>query len=121
MPSQSKSSVAEALSRFRAQFTHAFAMPKQDDLLSVEEVALLDRMAETVVRRGMAAPATLFLESVAPMNFLGSQLLHALVPLLNLACDSKDWDRAARLLECRGTLGRLAAMIEAKSTAASTR
>lgn len=68
-------------------------------------------MAETVVRRGLAAPATLFLESVAPLNFLGSQVLYGLAPLLRCACDRDEFDRAAQVLERRDSLTRLAALI----------
>lgn len=90
-------------------------MPVQDDSLSIGDLELLDRMAETVVRKDMAAPATLFLESVAPLNFLGSQVLHALSPLLNLACRASEFDRAARLLERRDSIPRLVKLIEAKA------
>ncbi len=125
MPSRPKPPFSHAMSRFRARLSdtlaHAFAIPSRADPLSADDLALLDRMAETVVRRGMAAPATLFLESVAPMNFLGSQVLHALTPLLNLACDATEFDRAARLLERRDTMSRLVALIEAKATTAARR
>lgn len=121
MPAPSHSKVSEAVRRFRAQLAHAFALPRHDDPLSADEQALLERMAETVVRRGMAAPAQLFLESVGPLNFLGSQALHALAPLLNLACETKDFERAAALLERRDSLSRLAALIDAKAKAATVR
>lgn len=121
MPAQLTSSLKLALSRFRVHLAHAFATPKSDDVLSIEDLALLERMAETVVRRGMAAPAALVLESVAPLNFLGSQLLYTLTPLLNMACDASEFERAARLLERRDTVSRLAALMEAKSTVAASR
>ena len=51
------------------------------------------------------------------MNFLGSQALHFLTPILNLACESREIERAAFLLERRDAIPRLIALIEAKSTA----
>ncbi len=107
--------LSRTVTRLKASVAHAFAVPSPDEPLSPADQALLERMAETVVRRGMAAPAAFFLESVGPLNFLGSQVLHGLAPLLNLACEAGEFDRAARLLERRESLSRLAALIEAKS------
>ncbi len=63
----------------------------------------------------MAAPATVFLESVGPMNFLGSQALHFLTPILDLACKTSEIEHVAHLLERRDTVPRLIVLIEAKS------
>ena len=95
----------------------AFAVRVEDEALTPEDVALLEKVARTVVDRRMASPANLFLESVGPMNFLGSQALHFLTPILNLACDTPEIERAAHLLERRDAMPRLIAFIEAKSAA----
>lgn len=94
----------------------AFAVKSPADVWSPEDLNLLDKVAHTVVARGMAGPAILFLESIGPMNFLGSQALHFLTPILNLACDVPELERAAHLLERRDAIPRLVALIEAKST-----
>jgi hypothetical protein len=99
----------------RASFRHAFAVPSAASSLTPEEQALLDRAASEIVRRGMTAPATVFLESMGPMNFLGSQALHVLSPLLDLAFKAEEIDQVARLLERRDTLARLITLIESKS------
>ena len=66
----------------RAGFKHAFAVrPEQQDFTTAD-LALLDRVARAIVTRGMATPATLFLDSMGPMNFLGSQALHFLTPII---------------------------------------
>jgi hypothetical protein len=98
----------------------AFAVESTDEGLSSEDQALLDKVAATVVARRMASPAMLFLESIGPMNFLGSQALHALTPILNLACHAREIERAAYLLERRDAIPRLLALIEAKSAAVPT-
>ena len=67
-----------------------------------------------IVKRGMAAPATVFLESMGPMNFLGSQALHFLTPIIEFAFNAKEVEQVARLLERRDTISRLIAMIEAR-------
>ncbi|MBI4401837.1 MAG: hypothetical protein HY581_09425 [Nitrospirae bacterium] len=105
------------MNRFRARLRHAFAMEPEGQPLSVEDVALLERVAEAVVARGMAAPAVVFLESMGPMNFLGSQALHFLTPVLEVVFPQPDIERVAHLLERRDTLTRLVAMIESRSEA----
>ena len=99
----------------REAFKVAFAVKATEQPWTPEDLGLLDRVAATIVARGMTSPAMLFLESVGPMNFLGSQALHFLTPMLNLACDTRDLEHAARLLERRDAMPRLVALIEAKS------
>ncbi len=104
------------LAQFRAGLRHAFAVEPETQPLAVEDVQLLERIAEVIVTRRMAAPATMFLESMGPMNFLGSQALHFLTPILDCAFNTKEVEQVARLLERRDTVTRLIAIIEAKST-----
>ena len=68
----------------------------------------------------MATPAILFLESVGPMNFLGSQALHFFTPILEVVFAQRDVERVALLLERRDTLSRLGAMIENRAGASRT-
>jgi hypothetical protein len=82
--------------------------------VNADDVEFMERMAEALVKRGMGAPATMFLESMGPMNFLGSQALHVLTPLVECAFDAKDMERLARLLERRDTVSRLIAFIETR-------
>ncbi|MGE0468118.1 MAG: hypothetical protein AB7L09_03545 [Nitrospira sp.] len=110
-----KGNAAEKLAKVRAGLRHAFAVRPEDQPLSIEDVQLLERIAETIVKRGMAAPATMFLESMGPMNFLGSQALHFMTPIIDCAFNVKEVEQVARLLERRDTVTRLIAVIEAKS------
>ena len=84
-------------------------------MFTTEDLTLLERVADAVVKRGMAAPATVFLESLGPMNFLGSQALYFLTPIVEWAFQAKEVEQVARLLERRDTLSRLIALIETKS------
>jgi hypothetical protein len=117
MASFTRASLTETWGKVREEFAHAFATQPKSESFSNEELALLDRMADAVVKRGMAAPATVFLESLGPMNFLGSQALHFLAPILEFALNVKELEQAARLLERRDTISRLISIIEAKSSA----
>ncbi|MBH0177872.1 MAG: hypothetical protein HP491_08390 [Nitrospira sp.] len=115
MRSLFKGITAEKLAHIQAGLRHAFAVRPETEPLSIEDVQLLERIAETVVKRGMAAPATVFLESMGPMNFLGSQALHFFTPIIECAFNVKEVEQVARLLERRDTVTRLIAIIEAKS------
>jgi hypothetical protein len=95
---------------------HAFSTQSAAQPLSGEDVELMERMADAIVKRGMAAPATVFLESMGPMNFLGSQALHFLTPIIECAFNAKEVEQVARLLERRDTVTRLIAVIEARSS-----
>lgn len=103
------------VTRLRDGLKRAFSLESQPEPLSREDELLLDRMASVVVSRGMARPTVLFLESLGPMNFLGSQALHFLTPILAMVCSTRELEQAARLLERRDALPRLVALIEAKS------
>jgi hypothetical protein len=48
------------------------------------------------------------------MNFLGSQALHFLTPILSVVFEQRDVERVALLLERRDTLSRLSALIETR-------
>lgn len=115
MLSLSKVTLSRTLHNLRASLKHAFAVPSDSAPLPIEDVTLLDRVASAIVTRGMAAPATVFLESMGPMNFLGSQALHFLTPILEFAFDAKEVEQVARLLEQRDTISRLITLIESKA------
>jgi hypothetical protein len=107
--------MAAKLAQLQAGFRHAFAVSPESQPLAVEDVELMERVAEVIVKRGMAAPATVFLESMGPMNFLGSQALHFFTPIIECAFNVKEIEQVARLLERRDSIPRLIAIIEAKS------
>ncbi len=115
MPLPSKVRVAQKLAQLQAGFRHAFAVRSDSQPLSMEDVELMERVADVIAKRGMAAPATVFLESMGPMNFLGSQALHFFTPIIECAFNVKEVEQVARLLERRETIPQLIAIIEAKS------
>ncbi|HJU05594.1 MAG TPA: hypothetical protein VJ692_10625 [Nitrospiraceae bacterium] len=112
-----KNNLAQRLSGLGARLRHAFAIEPEGRPLSLDDVALLERVADAVIARGMVTPATLFLESMGPMNFLGSQALHFLTPMLEVVFPARDLERVAHLLERRDTLSRLVTIIETRSEA----
>ena len=115
MTSFSKTSLAEKWDRVREGLSHAFSTTSGAEVFTAEDLALLERVADAVVKRGMTAPATVFLESLGPMNFLGSQALHFLTPIVEWAFNAREVEQVARMLERRDTISRLLAIIETKS------
>lgn len=111
-----KDHLTKRLRDLRTGLRHAFSTHSDSHPLSTDDVALMERIADVLVRRGMSAPATVFLESIGPMSFLGSQALHFLTPIIDCAFNAKEIEQVARLLEHRETISRLIAVIEARSS-----
>ena len=111
----SKENLSGKLADIRAGFRHAFATQPESLPFSKADEDLMARVADAIVKRDMAAPATVFLESMGPMNFLGSQALHFLTPIIECVFNVKEIEQVARLLERRETIPQLIAIIEAKS------
>jgi len=84
--------------------------------LSEEERAMLDDLAERIVHRRMIAPALFFLESVKPLAFASSQVMHFFRPIVQaIWTNPLTYDRVAQVLERRGSLELLLRRIEAKA------
>jgi len=101
----------------RQALAHAFALTPTGQPLSPEEAALLEKVADLIVRRDMVTPALLFLESLGPLTFLGSQVGHGMRPFLELFCDATEMERLATLLERRDSLEQLVLFIQKRTTA----
>src|SRR5262245_64461633 len=115
MTSFSKTTFARKWDKVCEELSHAFSTKSEAEVFASEDLVLLERVADAVVRRGMTAPATIFLESLGPMNFLGSQALYFLAPIVEWALNAKEIEHVARLLERRETIPRLITIIETKS------
>ena len=111
-----KDHITNRLRKLHQGLKHAFSTHSIQPPLTNEDLDLMDRVADTVVKRGMGTPATLFLESMGPMSFLGSQALHVLTPLIECVLDGKECQRLASLLERRDTLVQLVTLIERKAS-----
>jgi len=98
--------------KFCKEFGHAFALSPIEPAFAAEDAVLLEKVVRLIVKRGMALPALLFLESLGPLNFLGSQVLHGLRPFLELVCDATEMERLAAVLERRDCVPRLIALLQ---------
>ncbi len=80
--------------------------------LPAEEEAVLTKLANKVVERGMAVPAILFLESVKPLNFIGAQTMVFFEPIIQTVFNIRDYDIFRQALEKRETIEILLLKIE---------
>jgi hypothetical protein len=90
------------LSTWKDKWSHAFAIADDSETTWPQgERDLIDKLAQVVVRRRMTTVALMTLESSRPLNFVGSQALAFLAPLLTLIFSKADVDRFIQLLEKR--------------------
>ena len=75
--------------------------------LTDEDRELLRRLAVAIVLRRMGAPAMLFLQSLRPLNYIGSQALVFLRPFLTPLFNPRDYKRLAEIAERRQGIGAL--------------
>jgi hypothetical protein len=94
-------------------FKHAFATEgmKLEDC----DTDLIRKLADFVVRRNMSMPAIMFLESVRPLNFVGSQAMVFFKPIISRFFSREEYDKLATILEKREAIDLLIKEIEQKS------
>jgi len=85
---------------------------QEDELSDEERDAILERIAQGIVQRGMAAPAVLFLELNKPLSFVASQSLIVLSPFIAPFVGLENVHRYSRLLEKRENVELLIERIE---------
>ena len=101
-------------------FRDAMKIPEQGPLPE-EEQAVLDKLAKKVVEKSMTVPAIVFLESVKPLNFVGSQAMVFFEPIVQSLFNLRDYDTLRTALEKRQTLEILIQKIEAMDVVAQAR
>jgi hypothetical protein len=70
-----------------------------EDIPESEQHALLEKLAQWIVRRSLTTPAIIFLETGKPLNFLGSQLLLAFSPFIQAFFKGEQYHKIALILE----------------------
>ncbi|MBU0692455.1 hypothetical protein KKC97_07690 [bacterium] len=88
--------------------------PMPPGYLTREQIELFDRLASLVVKKRLTAPAILFLESVRPLNFVGSQAMLFFAPMVHALFTVQQYDLIQKALERRETLGYLTDLLECK-------
>ena len=96
---------------------HAFALEGPLGPLTEDDRALLLRVAVTIDRRGMSAAAIFFLESLRPLNYIGSQAMVFLRPLLTMIFSLPEYEQLTAIMERREAIRALVDEIEAAMAA----
>ncbi len=81
--------------------------------LTAYQEEILTKIAQKVVSWKMSVPAILFLESVKPLNYVGSQMMAFFEPFVQAVFSWKDYDEIRMMMEERGTVEKLLQRIEA--------
>jgi hypothetical protein len=75
--SNKEESLKKPVSR-REKWRHAFAIgPEYEERITEEDEEIIDAFARAIVKRGLAAPATLWFVTLKPLSFLGASALQA--------------------------------------------
>jgi len=98
--------------KLKKYIKHAFSFSDGLNEVTEDDYNLLDRLAGFVVRRKMAVPATMFLESVWPLNFVGSSIMSFFRPTLGFLFNRFEYERIEKLLEKRCSIKLLIDRIE---------
>jgi hypothetical protein len=96
----------------REWLKHAFAVDDGPLEPTPGQTALVDHLAKEVVRRGLTAPALMFLGMSEPLNYVTSQAIHFFTPMINAVVDSHAHETLAELLEHRGAIEFICRRIE---------
>ncbi|OHB74481.1 MAG: hypothetical protein A2Z34_08305 [Planctomycetes bacterium RBG_16_59_8] len=96
----------------KEKLRHAFAVESPEDAISAEDRRILEKVAREVVRRRLTTPALMFLESVRPLNFFGSQAMVFLQPIAAFVVSPQEVERFALILEKRKSIDTLMEIIE---------
>ena len=86
-----------------------------------QDEALLLAVARRVARLHMEVPAVLFLESVRPLSFVGSQAMVFFQPFAQSLFPWNQYERFTQLLSERENLDRLTRLIENEADAREAR
>jgi hypothetical protein len=87
-------------------------LPSDSKELTPAEAELLRRIAEKVVRWQMTVPAILFLESVKPLNYIGSQMMVFFEPFVSAVFNVTEYNLFRQMMEKRENTERLLQKIE---------
>ena len=90
---------------WREKIRHAFAVdaPGPAEPTDSQRV-VVEKLLTTIVERGMAQPAGIFLESWRPLGVLTGQGMQALSPFAGILLDQNAWKEVANYFEKRGAI-----------------
>lgn len=98
----------------RQGFKHAFSVGTscENTTLSEKEQVLISKLVTIVGKRKLTVPASLFLESVQPLNYIGSQMMVFFRPFLTFFFTPTEYDLLQGILEKRDGIKRIIEELE---------
>jgi len=63
-----------------------------------EAIERIEKISKYIVKKKMAAPAIMTIESLRPLNFIGSQFMYFLAPFAEFFFNEKEYEEFAALL-----------------------
>ena len=91
---------------------HAFALGPPEAEPTERQRQIVDGVCDAIVRRRMAMPARMFLETCRPLNFMGAQALHFFGPFISALTDADGHRQFAAFLEQRGSIDYICRRLE---------
>jgi len=86
-----------------------------EESLTEGERELLDELADGISKRRLTPAALFFCESMKPLGFIGSQVLHFFRPMVEIIwSDPVRYKRLTMVLERRGSIELLCRRLEAR-------
>lgn len=83
-----------------------------EEVLSPKQEEILDKISKKVVQWKMAVPAIMFLESVKPLSYLGSQVMVFFEPFVHALFNLPEYSEFQQMMERRENVERLLQRIE---------
>ncbi len=102
-----------------ANMRHAFAVEADGAVAPhTAERQRIEHILERIVKREMAGPAILFLESWKPLGAITGQSMHTLTPFVGVVMEPDAWEGLARYMEKRGAIPWMVQRLEELQSAA---
>ena len=90
---------------WREKIRHAFAVDATGPAEPTDsQRVVVEKLLTTIVERGMAQPAGIFLESWRPLGVLTGQGMQALSPFAGILLDQNAWKEVANYFDKRGAI-----------------
>lgn len=83
-----------------------------EETLTPKQEEILDKISKKVVQWKMAVPAIIFLESVKPLSYLGSQVMVFFEPFVHALFNFPEYSEFQQMMERRENVERLLQRIE---------
>ena len=101
--------------KIKTSMSSAFSVePEEPFSPNQRQQEIIEKLATWIDRKRLHLPAIMFLESVKPLNYLGSQVLVFFYPFVTAFLNSKDYKEFQQLLEYRESIGYIIEAIEKK-------